>query len=204
MCKLCRREGKKLFLKGDRCNTSKCAIVKRNYLPGQHGHKQGPTRKMSVYGRQLREKQTARRLYNIKENQFSLYFKKATRKKGNSEEHFFTMLESRFDNVIFRLGLATSRNQARQMIGHGHFLINGKKVNIPSYQLKVNDAIDVKKKSLETPLFKNAAERLKTQESPEWLYFDLKTMSAKVLAAPDFKKSVTDFDMKQIVEYYSR
>ncbi|MFZ5365335.1 MAG: 30S ribosomal protein S4 [Patescibacteria group bacterium] len=203
-CKLCRREGKKLFLKGERCYTTKCAIVKRNYAPGMHGLKQGPAKKVSAYGRQLREKQSAKRSYNIKEKQLVNYFKKATRKKGNTEETLYQLLELRLDNVIFRLGLAKSRAQARQIISHGHVQVNSKKVNIPSFHLKPGDQISLREKSLKTPLFVNLSEGVKTGELVSWLHLDPKTLVAKVVDVPNYEKSVKEFEMKQIIEFYSR
>jgi len=204
-CKLCRREGKKLFLKSERCYTTKCALVRRSYAPGMQGPKQqGPGRKMSVYGRQLREKQTAKRSYNVREKQFVNYFKKASRQKGNTEENLFQLLELRLDNVIYRLGFASSRRQARQLVSHGHFLINNKKVNIPSYQLKVKDEITVRPKSKEMPLFKNLQEKLKSHEFVDWLYLDLKELAGKVVDLPNYEKAAKEFDMKQIIEFYSR
>ena len=203
-CKLCRREAKKLFLKGERCYTTKCALVRRSYVPGMQGPKGGPGRKMSVFGRQLREKQSSKRIYNIREKQLINYFKKASAQKGNTEENLYRLLELRFDNIIYRLGFAKSRRQARQIVNHGHFLINDKKVDIPSYSAKVNDVIGVKAKSKEMNLFKNLAERLKGHEMPAWLYLDLKEISGKVVDLPDYEKAAKEFDMKQIIEFYSR
>ena len=145
VCRLCRREGVKLFLKGDRCNTNKCALEKKNYAPGQHGQQQ--RRKLSNYGVQLREKQKLRRIYGLNEQQFLNYFTKAASQKGATGENFLVLLERRLDNVIFRLGLASSRSAARQIVRHGHVTIDGEKVNIPSYQVKVGQVVSLKDKS---------------------------------------------------------
>lgn len=203
-CKLCRREGKKLFLKGDRCYTTKCAIVRRNYAPGDQGPKKGPMRKMSVFGRQLREKQIAKRIYNIREKQLVNYFDRASRKKGNTEDRLFQLLEMRLDNVVHRLGFAKSMRQARQLVNHGHFFVNGKKVDIPSYQVQEGNEISVRPKSGEMPVFKNLAERLKGHETPAWLHLDLKNLTGKVVGLPEYGKSAKEFNIKQIIEFYSR
>ncbi len=203
-CKLCRREGKKLFLKGERCNTTKCALIKRNYAPGAHGPKQGISRRMSVFGRQLREKQSAKRIYNIKEKNLVRYFKKASAKVGNTEDNLYRLLETRLDNVVFRLGFAKSRRQARQYVSHGHMQINDKKVDIPSYAVRINDEITIKPKSKEMVIFKNLAEKLKDQEVPDWLFLDPKQLSGKVVGLPQLGKAALEFDMKQIIEFYSR
>ena len=150
-CRLCRREGQKLFLKGDRCYSSKCAIDRRGYAPGQHG--QGRS-KISDYGLQLREKQKAKRFYGLQETQFRNLFDKAARKTGITGENLLILLETRLDNVVFRLGFASSRKEARQLVNHGHFKVNGRKVNIPSYEVKAGDVITVKEKSTNSPKFK--------------------------------------------------
>jgi len=203
-CKLCRREGKKLFLKGERCYTTKCALVKRNYAPGDHGPKQGVSRRMSVFGRQLREKQSAKRIYNIKEKNLVKYFKKASAQAGNTEDNLYRLLETRLDNVVFRLGFAKSRRQARQYVSHGHIQVNDKKVDISSYTVRVNDMITIKPKSKEMSIFKNLSEKLKGQEVPDWLFLDAKQLSGKVVDLPNIEKAATEFDIKQIIEFYSR
>jgi len=201
-CKQCRREGEKLFLKGDRCFSSKCAMVKRNYPPGVHGVK-GRGR-ITSYGIQLREKQRAKRLYGILEKQFRNYFKRAVKKTGDTGKILSQLLELRFDNVIYRLGFAKSRSQARQLANHGHFLINNKRVNIPSYQIKVNDIVSIYPKSLETANFKNLAKTLEKHDIPEWLVLDIKELKGKVVSIPKDEDLDQGINMKLIVEYYSR
>ncbi len=157
-CRLCRREGQKLFLKGERCYSTKCAMEKRSYAPGQHG--QG-RKKVSEYGTQLREKQKAKRFYGLQETQFRNLFDKADKKKGITGENLLIFLETRLDNVVFRLGFASSRKEARQLVTHGHFMVNGKKVNIPSYMVSAGDVIQVKEKSVSSPKFKEIKEMTK-------------------------------------------
>lgn len=202
-CKKCRRAAQKLFLKGERCNTSKCAMVKRNFPPGIHGSKGYP--RLTEYGIQIAEKQKAKRYYNLLEKQFSNYFAKASGQKGNTEERFFQLLERRLDNVIFQLGLAESRNKARQIIGHGHIQVNGKKVTIPSFQVRINDEISISPKSLESKvLFKTLAEKLKSKEVANWLLLDKENLKAKVVDMPSVDNIPSDLDFKLIVEFYSR
>lgn len=201
-CKLCRREGEKLMLKGDRCNTAKCAIVKRNYPPGVHGPK-GRGRQ-SGYSQQLREKQKAKRIYNLLEKQFALSFGKAKMQKGDVSDNLMKLLETRFDNVIYRLGLSPSRSQARTLVAHGHFMVNDIKVNIPSYNVKGGDIIKIKKSSLTGKQFTNLSEKLKKAEIPGWLNFDLKEFSAKVLHLPQKENFEAKINTQMIVEFYSR
>jgi len=201
-CKQCRREGEKLFLKGDRCNSPKCAMVKRNYPPGAHGGK-GPSR-LTNYGQQLREKQKAKRIYGLLEKQFKNYFKKAVNKKGDTGEILSQLLELRLDNVVFRLGFAKSRRAARQLVNHGHFLINDKKNNIPSYQVDINDVISIREKSLETSSFKGLSKGLEKYEAPSWLVLDPKELKGRILSMPGDNDLVQGINMKLIVEYYSR
>ncbi|OGF28496.1 30S ribosomal protein S4 [Candidatus Falkowbacteria bacterium RIFOXYB2_FULL_34_18] len=201
-CKLCRRAGEKLILKGERCKTTKCAMVKRNYPPGFHGPKN--RKRLSDYGMQLNEKQKAKRQYNMLEKQFKLTFDKAKKSSGNLGENFLQLLETRFDNVVYRLGIASSRPQARQMIGHGLFTINGKKVNIPSYIVKTGDIVEIKNNKKNAKIFSNLAERLKKQEIPGWLNFDFSKLAAKVLMQPEMKSFKPNFNVQIIVEYYSR
>jgi small subunit ribosomal protein S4 len=200
-CRLCRREGEKLFLKGERCYTNKCSIAKRSYAPGQHGQQK---KKMSEYGIQLREKQKARRFYGILESQFRKYFEMASSKKGITGENLLQILETRFDNAIYRLGLATSRPEARQLVNHGHFQINGKNVNIPSYLLKVGDVITVKGKSKSSPKVKSIIEITGSKVIPKWLEFDAEELSGKVVALPS--REDTDLPIREhlIVELYSK
>jgi small subunit ribosomal protein S4 len=202
-CKQCRRLGEKLFLKGERCSTPKCAIVRRNYAPGVHGPKMA-RRKLSEYGLQLQEKQKAKKEYNILENQFKKIFKKAQEKSGDAGENLFILLESRFDNVIYRLGFASSRSQARELISHGHFLINDKKVNIPSYQLKAGDIVKIKERSKKLKIFSALGEKLKKFETPAWLHLDAKEMQGKILHTPKFEEMKTKINAQMVVEFYSR
>ena len=200
-CRLCRREGEKLFLKGERCYTDKCAVVRRAYAPGQHGQQR---KKMSEYGLQLREKQKARRFYGILESQFKKYFEMASSKKGITGENLLQILESRLDNVVYRLGLATSRPEARQLVRHGHFTVNGKKVNIPSYLLQVGDVIAVKEKSKNSPKIKSVLDAVGGRIVPKWLEFDAENLVGKVVTLP--AREDIDLPVKEhlIVEFYSK
>ena len=201
-CRLCRREGEKLFLKGDRCHTSKCAIVKRKYNPGVHGVKQAP--RLSEYGVQLRAKQKAKRIYGIMERQFSNYYKAAVLKGEDSGLTLKRLLEMRFDNVVYRLGFTLSRAQARQMVSHGHLLVNGKKMNIPSYQVKMGDEITIRPNSKDAKLFKDLEKKLEHQQLPSWLSFDKSEMKGKVLSQPTQDDLKGTIQAKQIIEFYSR
>jgi small subunit ribosomal protein S4 len=203
-CKICRREGVKLYLKGDRCYSTKCALVKRKYPPGVHGLKGYP--KLSEYGRQLREKQKLKRNYLITERQMKNYFKKAQKKRKNTEIELLRLLEKRLDSVIFNVGFAISRATCRQMINHGHILVNGKKVNIPSYQVKINDVISLKptsrlKKSVEEAL-NFCAERRKMHS--DWLEFNEERFEIRVVAEPSVDNLLKEFDLRSIVEFYAR
>jgi len=201
-CKLCRREGAKLMLKGERCLTPKCAILKRNYPPGVHGQK-GRGR-ASGYSMQLREKQKAKKIYNLLEKQFKLTFSKAIKQKGDAGENLMKLLETRLDNVIFRLSLANSRSQARQLVNHRHFTVNNKIVNIPSYQTKTGDIIKIKKSSLTGKHFVNITDRIKKAIVPGWLNFDIQEKTAKVLQMPSKNDFELGINTQQIVEFYSR
>ena len=178
-CKLCRREGQKLFLKGERCYSSKCAIERRNYAPGQHGQAR---KKQSEYGLQLREKQKAKRFYGVPETQFRNLFEKAAKKQGKTGENLMIFLETRLDNVVFRLGFAASRKEARQLVTHGHFTINGKKADIPSMEVKAGDVIKVKERSVSSPKFKEIKEMSITV--PSWMTVDVDKLEGKVVAMP--------------------
>lgn len=202
VCRLCRREGMKLYLKGDRCYTEKCAIDRRAYAPGQHG--QGNRKKLSEYGLQLREKQKARRIYGILERQFSNYFDKAERQKGITGENLLRLLERRLDNVVFRLGFASSRVEARQLVKHNHFTVNGQKVNIPSVLVKVGDVVQVKEKSLESVKFQELKEAVAQKTPPAWLELDKGNLSGKVLALPNREQIDVPIEDHLIVELYSR
>ncbi|MCY6957388.1 30S ribosomal protein S4 [Clostridium brassicae] len=198
-CRQCRREGMKLFLKGDRCYTDKCAFSRRGYAPGQHGQSR---KKLSNYGVQLREKQKARRIYGILEKQFRKYYEKADKMRGITGENLLRLLEMRLDNVVFRLGLASSRTEARQLVTHGHFLVNGKKVNIPSYQVDVNDVISVRENSRASEKFKVFAENPKAL--PAWLEGDIANFEAKVVAQPNREDIDVPVNETLIVELYSK
>ncbi len=201
VCRLCRREGQKLFLKGDRCYTNKCAIEKRSYAPGQHG--QG-RKKMSEYGVQLREKQKARRYYGVLESQFAKYFEMANKKAGVTGENLLQILESRLDNVVYRLGFAVSRPEARQLVRHGHYTVNGKKVNIPSYLVKAGDVIAIAEKSLSMPKIKAVLESTDGKVIPEWLSLDVDKKSAKVVTLAERKDIDLEIEETLIVELYSK
>lgn len=201
-CKQCRRAGEKLFLKGERCRTVKCAIVKRNFPPGFHGAKGRP--RMTDYGVQLNEKQKAKRQYDLLEKQFRLMFDKAKKQTGNTSENFMKLLETRLDNAIYRIGWADSRSQAKQFITHGMFNINGRKVNIPSYSLSTGDVIKVKSNKQNFKIFANAKEKLSKTELPGWLGYDREKNEVKILSAPDTLSLKPNFSMQMIVEFYSR
>ena len=201
-CKLCRREGDKLMLKGERCSTAKCAVVKRNYPPGLHGPK-GRTRQ-SGYNMQLREKQKAKRIYNLMEKQFSLSFLRAIKQKGEAGENLMKILETRLDNVIYRLGFAISRAEARVLANHGHFKVNDVKVNIPSFNVKTGDIIKIKQSSRKNKQFINLSEKLKKIEIPDWLNLDIKDLSAKVLHQPAKENFESKINSQMIVEFYSK
>ena len=201
VCRLCRREGLKLYLKGDRCYTEKCAIDRRTYAPGQHGQSR---KKTSEYGLQLREKQKARRIYGVLENQFRNYFEKAERQSGVTGENLLRLLERRLDNVVFRLGFASSRVQARQLVRHNHFTLNGHKANIPSILVQVGDVIRVKEKNLESPLFQEIKENLAHKNPPAWLELDRENFSGKVIALPTKEQIDVPIEEHLIVELYSR
>jgi len=199
-CKLCRREGEKLFLKGERCYTNKCAVSRRAYAPGQHGQNK---KKLSEYGIQLREKQKARRFYGVLESQFRKYFEIAATKRGITGETLLQILESRMDNVIYRLGLAASRPEARQLVRHGHFLVNGHRVDIPSYLVKVGDVIAVSDKSKNSPKLKAISE-MAGGKVPKWLEYDRDNLTGKVVAVP--AREDIDLPIREhlIVELYSK
>ena len=201
VCRLCRREGLKLYLKGDRCYTPKCAVERRAYAPGQHG--QG-RKKVSEYGLQLREKQKARRMYGILEGQFRRYFEKAERQKGITGENLLRLLERRLDNVVYRLGFGASRNESRQLVRHGHFTVNGRKVNIPSYMIRVGDVIAVRDKSKESPRVKELLERAGDRTPPSWLELEAEQARARVVDLPTREQIDCPVQEHLIVELYSR
>ena len=201
-CKICRREGIKLFLKGEKCYSSKCPFIKRKYPPGIHGPKGYP--KLSDYGRQLREKQKLKRIYGVSERQLKIYYKKAIKGLG-TEENLLRFLEQRLDNVVYRVGFAPSRSAARQIVNHGHIRVNNKKVNIPSFQVKIGNEITPKPgskmiKKIKENLLANK-ERIKI---PNWLSLDEDRLIVKVLKKPTFDDFPKDIDIKKIIEFYSR
>ncbi|HEX9060594.1 MAG TPA: 30S ribosomal protein S4 [Clostridia bacterium] len=200
-CRLCRREGDKLFLKGERCYTKKCSVDRRPTAPGQHGQQK---KKLSEYGIQLREKQKARRFYGILEGQFSMYFDMASKRKGITGENLLSILETRLDNAVYRLGLATSRPEARQLVKHGHFTVNGQKVDIPSYLLGVGYMIAVREKSRNSPKMKAIDDIAGGKVIPKWLEMDRENLRGKVIALP--AREDIDLPIKEhlIVELYSK
>ena len=201
VCRLCRAEGMKLYLKGDRCYSGKCAFVTKGYAPGQHG--QG-RKKVSEYGTQLREKQKVRRMYGVLEKQFRTYFAKAERQKGVTGENLLRLLELRLDNVVYRLGMASSRVDARQLVRHGHFTVNGRKVNIPSYLVKPGQVITVNGKSRKSPKFEEIGAAIAHRNAPQWLELDKDNMVGKVIALPVREDIDLPINEQLIVELYSR
>lgn len=202
VCRLCRRERMKLFLKGDRCFKEKCAIERRAYPPGQHGQRRG--RRTLGYGLQLREKQKVKRIYGIQERQFRTYFAKADRKKGITGENLLVALERRLDNVVYNLGFGASRSQARQLVRHGHITVDGKKVNIPSYPVKVNQTISVRESSRKNDFIKASVETARGRGVPDWLELDPENFTGRVLNLPDRDQIKIPIQEQLIVELYSR
>ena len=198
-CKQCRREGQKLFLKGERCLTEKCGVERRSYPPGDHGRGR---QKQSEYRVQLREKQKARRYYGVLEKQFRHYYEKASRQEGITGENLLTLLERRFDNVLVRLGFAASRPQARQLISHGHWYINGRRVDVPSYQVRHDDVITIRPGSAASDVVRSATEL--TTVVPPWLQADHDALTAKVLRLPDRSEITAPVQEQLIVELYSK
>ncbi|MFA6410755.1 MAG: 30S ribosomal protein S4 [Candidatus Buchananbacteria bacterium] len=201
-CKKCRREGAKLFLKGDRCSTPKCAIVKRNYPPGVHGPK--GKKRSTEYGGQLREKQKAKRIYGLAERQFRNYYYKAIKQKGDTGQIMQQLLQLRLDNVIYQSGLAKSRAQARQMITHGLFYVNNKKVNIPSFQVKSKDEITVKPSKTQAKPFAELDKKINLEKIPSWIHLDLKNVAVKILQRPEGSDLDLSYNPRLIVEFYSK
>ena len=200
-CKLCRREGQKLFLKGERCYTNKCAIGRRPYAPGQHGAQR---KKLSEYGIQLREKQKAKRFYGLLESQFRKYFEIANRKKGVTGENLLRLLETRLDNVVYRMGFGTTRAEARQLVTHGHFNVNGKRLNIPSYIVKVGDTIEVNENGRKSVRFKEILDVTGAKVVPKWLEVDQENLKGKVVALPERDDIDLNIQEHLIVELYSK
>ncbi|MBS5659778.1 MAG: 30S ribosomal protein S4 [Clostridiales bacterium] len=201
VCRQCRREGQKLFLKGERCYSDKCAIDRRNYVPGQHGQSR---KKVSEYGLQLRAKQKAKRFYGVLESQFAKYYEMADRKAGMTGENLLRILESRLDNVVYRLGFASSRAEARQLVVHGHYTVNGKKVNIPSYLLKEGDVVSINEASRQSEKIKAVLEACGARPVPIWLELDRNTLEAKVTRLPNREDIDLDVEETLIVELYSK
>lgn len=201
VCRLCRREGQKLFLKGNRCYTDKCSIERRGYAPGMHGNARN--KKLSEYGMQLREKQKAKRYYGVLESQFHDYFLIASKKAGMTGENLLSILETRLDNVVYRLGYAMSRAEARQLVLHGHFTVNGRKVNIPSFLVKPGDVVALKDTSRSLDKFKGALETNSSRPMPKWLEMDKENV-AKVLAEPTREDIDLPIEEHLIVELYSK
>jgi|SRR5579862_278542 len=202
VCRLCRREGMKLYLKGERCYSDKCAIEKRNVPPGQHGRARRA--KIVGYGVQLREKQKVKRTYGVLENQFRRYFEAADRQKGITGQLLLQMLERRLDNVVYRLGFATSRAQGRQLVRHGHFLVNGKKVDIPSYQIRQGDIVSVRSASAENVTIQHAVEEVKGRGIPEWLTMEATGLAGRVSSLPTREQINLPVEEQLIVELYSK
>ena len=201
VCRLCRREGTKLYLKGERCTSGKCALDRRSTAPGQHG---AANKKMREYGLQMREKQKTRRYYGVLERQFVNYYEEAARKEGMTGENLICLLERRLDNVVYRMGFAASHKEARQLVLHGHFTVNGKKVNIPSLIIKAGDVIAVKEASRDSVKFKALAEAAATANAPKWLEVKAEAMTATVLTLPAREDVDFDFNEQLIVELYSK
>lgn len=202
VCRLCRRENLKLFLKGDRCYSDKCAFDRRGYPPGQHGQRRG--RKMSDYGIQLREKQKVKRMYSLSEKQFRLFFKRADRQRGITGTNLLILLERRLDNVVYRFGFVNSRSQGRQLVRHNHFLVNGKKVNIPSYLIKIGDTVEVRGKSKEIKSIEDALEAVARRGIPQWIELEKNSLKGSVKSFPVREDLTMPIQEQLIVELYSK
>lgn len=202
VCRLCRTEGTKLFLKGDRCYTEKCAINKRNYKPGQHG--QSRRIKVSEYGLRLREKQKLRRFYGVNESQFRRFYAAASRMAGQTGHNFLRLLETRLDNVVYRFGIGVSRPQARQFVRHGHVTVNGRKVDIPSYLVKAGDVIAIGEGSRDKTILKENIEVAASRTIPEWLQFDAEKQEGRILALPNREQIEVPVKEQLVVEFYAR
>lgn len=202
VCRLCRREGEKLFLKGDRCHSDKCAIERRAYAPGEHGRDRRI--RVTPYGLQLREKQKARRIYGILERQFRSYFHKAARMPGVTGENLLQILEVRLDNMVYRLGFAPSRPAARQLILHGHFAVNGRKVSVPSFSVRPGDVVSVRESSRNIPLIQSSIENRGARSVPDWLEANTKTLKGRLLRFPSREAIPTTIQENMIVELYSK
>ena len=201
-CRICRRENVKLFLKGDRCYSDKCAFDRRSYPPGQHGERRG--RKTSDYGIQLREKQKIKRIYGLSEKQFHLFFERADRQKGITGTNLLVSLERRLDNVVYRLGFASSRAQARQLVQHSHFLVNGKKVNIPSYEVKVGDSVEIRERSRQMQLIQDSMDAVVRRGVPQWLDLEKENLKGMVKNLPVREDLTMPMQEQLVVELYSK
>jgi small subunit ribosomal protein S4 len=201
LCRLCRREGEKLFLKGSRCYTDRCAVERRKYAPGQHGQNRG---KLSDYGIQLREKQKVRRIYGIMERQFRAYFKRASSMKGVTGEALLQLLERRLDNVVYRMGFAPNRREARQLVRHGHFLVNGRQVDIPSYLLKPGDTVEIRESSREIQAISENLSVAEHKGFPEWIEVDIQNQKGKFVRIPSRDEIQLPVQEQLIVEFYSK
>ncbi len=201
-CRICRRENVKLFLKGDRCYSDKCAFDRRSYPPGEHGERRG--RKTSDYGIQLREKQKIKRIYGLSEKQFHLFFERADRQKGITGTNLLVALERRLDNVVFRLGFANSRTQARQMVQHSHFLVNGRKVNIPSFQVKIGDAVEVRERSRKIQLIQDSLDAVVRRGVPQWLDLEKDNLKGVMKSLPVREDLTMPMQEQLVVELYSK
>ena len=205
VCKMCRREGKKLFLKGERCFSVKCAVERRGYPPGEHGYEQQYRRQRpTAYGMQFREKQRLRRIYGVLESQFRRYYREAARRTGLTGTNLLVILECRLDNIVHRLGWGASRSQARQLVSHGHFDVNGKRCDIPSALLKPGDVVSVHPTSRSMPYFKQVVETLGQRAVPVWLSFDGVDMTGRMATYPTREEIDVDINEQLVVEYYSR
>lgn len=202
-CRVCRRAGTKLYLKGERCFTPKCAIVKRNYPPGVQGAKKSKPR-LTPYGLQLREKQKAKMYYGMSESQFRRYFDNATKKTGDTSVIMQQLLESRLDNVVYRLGLAHSRKTARELVSHGHITVDGGVVTIPSFQVRVGSAVAVRDQKKKSSYFQNLPKVMEKYQTPSWLHTDIKKLEGTIVSLPTPEDAAPVYDMKHIVEFYSR
>ena len=203
-CKVCRRAGEKLFLKGDKCFTPKCIFEKRPTPPGKPQNERKHRSMVTEYGIQLKEKQKIRNTYGVSEKQFRAYVKKSTETSGSPVDHLFENLERRLDNVVYRLGFAVNRTQARQMVSHGHFVVGKRKLTIPSFQVSTGDVIKVRDGSRVSPLFTNAAEKLSKHPSPAWITTDPAKLTAEVKGVPKFEKNLLSFNVQSVIEFYSR
>lgn len=201
-CKQCRRVGEKLFLKGEKCFTPKCPVVRRAYPPGMHG--QNSTTRLSNFGIQLREKQKAKKMYGLMERQFALYYARAIGKAGNTGETILRLLEQRLDNVVYRLGFAKSRSMARQLVRHGHISVNGQRLDIPSYQVQVHDVIEIHPSKQSKKLFADLPKELEQRQVPAWLTLDRKALTATIIDVPPVEELRQSINAQLIVEFYSR